>query len=308
MPEFERAKIKHIAIYPIKSGGRLELAEAMLTSAGIETTSGISDHGLMIVRGTPDENGVHQFITQRDNKAKATKTERAKSFAELALIKPQLQDGELILTWNGQQPIEVSRESDQTKILVVNIWKHTGPAVEVPALSEWATDQLKFGVRVVRTSGLWDRMTRQNYIVNDNTLRAQDGYPVHWFPMEDVVELSEKAGVEIPWTRFRPQIVVEGMKAQAVHQVFEGTIAGIPFVDGRPCDRCQIPQIDQDKGEMTNIKPLALLKSYKKWIKPDGEVGYLFGEYMLSKGVGKVALGDELVVTSHRNPPLLYGA
>lgn len=307
MPEFEQARIKHIAIYPIKSGGRLELGEALLTPTGLETLNGIPDHGLMLVRGMSDEAGVHKFITQRDNKTKATKTERAQSFAELALIKPQLRDGELVLTWNGQQPFEVPRESDPSRVLYVNIWLHTGPAVEVPELSEWAADQLKFDVKAVRTAGPWDRMTRQNYLENNNPVRTQDGYPVHWFPVEDLLELSEKAGAEVPWTRFRPQIVVEGMPSQAVHQVFEGTIAGIPFVDAKPCDRCQIPQINQDSGEVTNIKPLSVLKTYKKWIKNDGDIGYIFGENMLPLDSGVIAVGDQLVVSSHRNPSLVYG-
>lgn len=308
MSEFEQARIKHIAIYPIKSGGRLELEEALLTPAGLETLNGFPDHGLMIVRGTPDDSGVHRFITQRDINSKATKTEPTQSFAELALIKPQFIESELFLTWNGLQPVEVPREFDNTKVIDVSVWLHNGPAIELHQLSEWTSDMLKFNVKVVSASGPWNRMTRQNYIVNKNPVRTQDGYSVHWFPMEDVSELSQYAGVNVPWTRFRPQIVVEGMPAQSVHQVFEGTIAGIPFVDAKPCERCQIPQIDQDNGKITNIRPLALLKNYKRWVKKDGDVGYIFGENMLPLDTGRISLGDELIVSSHRNPSLVYGS
>ncbi len=312
MPELESATIKHIALYPVKSCGRIELDQAMLTKTGLETLSGVPDHGLMIVRGIPDDQGVHKFITQRDFKSKTSRVEGvvipAQGFNDLALIKPQLNnEGELLLTWDGQQPILVPSESDPSRELNVNIWLHTGPAIEVPTLSEWVTDWLNFDVRVISTTGPWDRMTRQNYLANNNPVRAQDGYPVHWFSQEDLDELSQKAGVTVPWTRFRPQIVVEGLPAQSVHQVFEGEIGGIPFVDAKPCDRCQIPQIDQDTGEITNIKPLSILKGYKKWVKNDGDIGYIFGENMLPQGEGIIVVGDEVLVNSHRNPVLAYG-
>ncbi len=277
MVEFEQARIRHIALYPVKSCGRLEISEAVLTPSGLETSDGILDHEFMIVKGEVDRYNFHRFITQRDFKSKADRNRRAEGFNDLVFIKPQIQNGGLELTWNGQHPIKIPKESYSRNVMVVSIWLHAGLAVEVP-----------------------------DYLANENPVRAQDGYPVHWFSVEDVEELSEKAEVEVPWTRFRPQIVVEGMPAQSVHQVFEGTISGVPFVDAKPCDRCQIPQIDQDTGEVTNIKPLSILKKYKRWVKNEGDTGYIFGENMLPLGTGRIAVGDELVVTSHRNPPLVY--
>ncbi len=68
--------------------------------------------------------------------------------------------------------------------------------------------------------------------------------------------LSDEAGQEIPWRRFRPQIVLEGQPAWSLHTVFEGVINGIKIKQPKPCGRCEMPRIDQDTGQLSPLKPL----------------------------------------------------
>ena len=144
---------------------------------------------------------------------------------------------------------------------------------------------------------------------NDNPLRFQDGYPIHWFSRESCKELSEAAGEHIPWQSFRPQIVVYDMPPQYEHKLFEGTLSGIRFIDPKPCDRCPITLVNPITGEIRKSKePLRSLSKYKKWRNQNGELKVIFGENMLPLAEGVISIGDEMQVRTLRDPPLIYSS
>lgn len=299
------ATIKHLVLYPVKSCAGSEHDVVLLTPGGLETTDRIGDREWMIVRAKPDEKGVHGFITQRDKREPRDATQ---GLSEMVLIRPELTKESLRLTWQGQDGIEISAGLDSGESLLVNIWEHTGLAVdqgETPA--EWLSDHLKLAVRLVKAAGPFWRGAKQNYIRNPNTLRFQDGYPVHWFSLESIEELSQIAGEEISWKQFRPNVVVEGIPAQSEHLIQSGTVESVPFVDPKPCDRCSVTGVDPETGRLKNLKPLAILNRYKRWINDRGELTVIFGENMLPQGTGPLRVGSILEFTEYRNPPLIYG-
>jgi uncharacterized protein len=296
--------IEHIAVHPVKSAAMLEVDKAYLTSEGIEA-AGIKDRQFMVVRAIPDENGIYQFVTQRD---KRDAKDKFQGLAVLSLIKPQMAGDTLVLTWQGNDPIEVPKDRTSGNELHVQVWEHITHAVDQgEELSEWLSDHLQTPAKLVRAAGSFHRLAKQNYIKNNNPLRFQDAYPIHWFLQESVAELAEKAREEISWRSFRPTLVVVGSSAQTEHQIYAGTIAGIPFVQPKPCDRCRTTNVDQETGDIKLSRALKPLGTYKNWINNRGELTVIFGENMLPQGEGEIAKGDEIVVCEFRNQKLKYG-
>ncbi len=293
--------IEHITFHPVKGAAAVETPQARLTKEGIE-----GDRQFMIVRAVPDEDGVFNFITQRD---KRDKSDRSQGFSVMSLIKPQIAGGHLLLTWAGREPIEVPRDFDAGREIPVRIWDDVVQAVDQgDRLAKWLSDHLQLQTRLVKAAGSFHRDAGQNYVSNDNTVRFQDGYPVHWFYKESVDELSERAGEPISWRAFRPNLVTSGSPAQTEHVFATGEVAGIPFVNPKPCDRCPVTNVDQETGEVKAGRALTHLAKYKRWRKNTGEQVVIFGENMLPQGEGEIKVGDEIVLTERRNPPLAYGA
>lgn len=294
-------RIEHITYHPVKSAGALETNSAFLTREGIE-----GDRQFMIVRAVPDENGVYDFVTQRDKRDKGDKTQ---GLAVLSQIKPQIRGSSLFLSWQGNDHIEVPMDLSSGVEIPVRIWGDVVNAVDQgDRLAEWLSDHLQFNTRLVKAAGSFHRDARQNYLPNENTVRFQDGYPIHWFYQESVDELSAMAGEEVPWQSFRPNLVASGSPAQTEHVIYSGEVAGIPFIDPKPCDRCPVTNVNQETGEVKNGRSLTHLAKYKKWRNIDGDQKVIFGENMLPLGDGEIKVGDEIVLTEKRNPPLAYGS
>lgn len=294
-------RIEHITFHPVKGAAALETPRARLTKEGIE-----GDRQFMVVRAVPDENGVFNFITQRDKREKA---DESQGLAVMSQIKPLMVGDHLLLTWQGRESIEVPRDYNAGAEIPVRIWDDVVQAVDQgDMLAEWLSDHLNLQTRLVKAAGSFHRDARQNYVANGNTVRFQDGYPIHWFYQESVNELSDRAGEPISWRTFRPNLVTSGSPAQTEHVFAAGEIAGIPFLNPKPCDRCPVTNVDQETGEIKAGRALTHLAKYKRWRKNTGEQVVIFGENMLPQGEGEIAAGDEIVLTERRNPPLAYGA
>lgn len=294
--------IKHLMFYPIKSAAGIPLANAYLNEQGL-TYGEYTDHQYMIVRKETN-NGAHDFLTQRD---KRHENDSPQSLSILSQLRPRLTNDVLELTYQGKDPIHLAHHNDG-KHVHVRLWDEVFSAIDQgDRLAQWCSNYLDLDVRLVKTPSSFDRKTKQNYTAHQNPLRFQDGYPIHWFPMESLEELCQKAGQEIHWTSFRPQIVIEGMTPQEEHAIYSGKIAGIPFVNPKPCERCPITKVHQQTGEVRKKEPLATLAKYKRWKSSNGETKVIFGENMSPLGEGAITIGDSLKVIEYRNPPLEYG-
>jgi uncharacterized protein YcbX len=285
-------------MYPVKGCARVELQSARVGPMGLE-----GDREYMVVKEQPEADGVHLFLTQRD---KRTRDEaKPQSLAILALIKPEVRDGTLRLTWKGNDPVSVLRDDGSGTVMTVKIHKVVVSAVDQGApVAAWLSEHLGLKVRLVRASGPFHRLASQNYMQNTNQIMFQDAYPVHWFMQESVDELSEVAGQEIPWTSFRPNIVGQGGEPQAEHGMYEGMIGEVHFVQPKPCTRCPVTTVDQEKGERRGMEPLSALSTYKRWSKTRE---LIFGENALPLNSGVVRVGDEISQLSARDPLLVYG-
>lgn len=297
-------KIKHLAFYPVKSISGVELSTATLTKDGL-VLGNYKDHQFMIVRAEADSSGIYNFITQRD---KRIKNNHSQPLFELALIKLKFIGQLLQLTYQNKSSISLPYDITSGKNLPVKIWDDICFAVDQGnELAHWFSDILNFSVRIVKADLTFNRKCKQNYFSNSNSIRFQDAYPVHWFAIESVDELSQVAEQNIPWQTFRPQIVTCGTEPQFEHKIYSGKISGIPFVNAKPCDRCSVTLINQKTGEVRKNEPLASLSKYKNWKNNDGNYKVIFGENMIPLECGTISVNDEITSINFRNPPLVYG-
>jgi uncharacterized protein YcbX len=303
-------RVKDIQIQPIKGGGPLQLKRAKITPAGIETIDGkIKDHGLFAVTADTDNDGHHNFLTQRVQ-VDPDKNLFVAGDPRLALINPVSSEEQLSFVFNGTSSADDPGEENDNpqNVIPVQVWEYRGKAVEVPVLSEWLSDNLQRGVKVARTTGPWSRMSRQNFMTNNNPLRAQDGYPVHTVSNEDVERVFDAIGQPPDPNRFRYQLLLEGFSEfRQIHNFEEVEISGTKILQPKPCDRCEVTGIDQEKGEFSRIKPLAgIAKSGAgRWIRPDnGNKVHIMGENWLPQGEAVVNVGDPVLFTLQRDVPL----
>ncbi|MBI2011523.1 MOSC domain-containing protein [Candidatus Daviesbacteria bacterium] len=308
------ARVIDIQIQPLKGGGPLKFSAARMTRAGLEDVDGvIQDHFLAPVTREQDDHGFHNFLTQRVQ-VNPAKNLFVPGSPRLALVRPNISDFGCYFTFDGQSEIEDRglAEDDLSRVIPVQIWEYRGGAIEVPDLSEWLSDNLKRNVLVARTSGPWNRMAKQNFMRNNNPLRAQDGYPVHTVSSNDTKAVFGAIKAEDDPNRFRYQVLLEfpgGTPFRAIHDYAEGEINGVRVFQPKACDRCEVTGIDQQTGEFSGIKPLAgiVQAGGTRWIRPDnGNKVHIMGENWLPQGKTIIRVGDTFTFTKLRETPLQF--
>ena len=288
--------ISKIAYRPVKGMGTTEVDSAYIIPGGI-----VGDKEYVVVQAVPDPQGVHRWVSQRE-------------FPTLATIQTHVDDDGLYMTLPNGEMFLVPRDM-KGKQVTVQVWNDVidDNSEQGYYANQWLSDYLQHGVLLARAGNTFDRPVSSKWLKNDSKLRGyQDSYPVHWFYQESLDELNRKireSGLGgVPWTRFRPNIIVEGApEPDYEHLVFEGSFGQVPFLNAKPCDRCPVPLVDQDLGQRINAEPLKTLNGYKRWLKPDNKVLVIFGENALPQTEGEIAVGQEVTVVDFRNPPLVYG-
>lgn len=305
------ARVRDLQIQPLKGGGPLKLEQARMTKAGLETVEGeIKDHFLVAVAASQDTEGFHNFFTQRIQ-VDPEKNLYVSGTPQLALARPESRNGRLVLNFGGKNEVEDPGENndDPTKLIPVQVWAYRGQAIEVPVLSEWLSDNLQRNVKVARTSGPWDRMASQNFKPNDNPLRVQDGYPIHAVSWEDAVAIFGALRAEVDANRFRYQVLLEGLPFRSIHNYSQLETNGVTVDQPKPCDRCEVTGIDQEKGEFSRIKPLSGIVKLGagRWVRPDtGKKVHIVGENWLPNGETIIRNGDIVTFMHLRDIPLNF--
>lgn len=310
-------EVSHIAIYPIKGAGRVELASAMLTPSGLKDTTGIRDREFMVVMRDPTPTGVHEFVTQRRGRDESSR--RANGTAQLALVRPAIEEQGIRLSFNGQDPILVPRfqaaNEHSMQRMRVGIWGKIVHALDQGnTMAEWLSDHIHEPVRVVHLPRRLERTVSRQYLgygrpsqssndVNQrNRIWFQDGYPVHYISNSSLEILSEKVGEEVPWTSFRPNLVINGIMPKIEHHVNEGMINGVPFLQPKPCTRCAVPNTAQD-----TLARMRVTQHLDLWRDAEGILQPIFGENIIPLSIGAVRPQETMYMTAERYPPLVYG-
>lgn len=280
------AVITGLHIYPVKSMQGISLDEAELTIRGLKY-----DRNWMVV----DEAG--RFLTQR-------------RLPGLAAIRIEITGRGLKLEGPSGDTITVPLHMDNDEAGMVEIWGERCEALDEGArVSAWLTRNLGSGVkealRLVRFKETSRRQVDTNYLRGEDSHTAfSDGFPFLITTEESLNSLNERlirSGSEpVSMTRFRPNIVIKGLKPFE-----ENKISELISVDGtyrlgvrKPCKRCKVTTVDQQTGEISDpgepLRTLAFMNTVS------GQRGAYFGQNatLLSGSENIIRTEDQVLAES----------
>jgi uncharacterized protein YcbX len=264
------AKITALNIFPVKSCRGIALDRAQLTATGFA-----HDRNWLII------NEQNRFQTQRE-------------LPRLSLIRTQLDGSSLTLSAHGMPDLGVPA-ADGGKI-PVTIWGDQCLAIDTGAKSaEWLSSFLNTAVRLVSFDASTVRSCDPAWVgaVQAQSLFA-DAFPLLVLSEGSLENLNHRLSSPVPMNRFRPNIVVGGLKAHDEDRIFELYTQSVRLRMVKPCTRCAITTTDQATGRVGE-EPLRTLKSYR-W--DPALRGVTFGQNaIILKGVDSVLrVGEELEI------------
>lgn len=279
--------VSQLCIYPIKSCQGIQLETAEITAKGM-----LWDREMMII----SQRG--KFLTQRQ-------------FPQLAKVQVELCNDSLTISVSDRSlkpltftPTLIGETRD------VEIWGDFTTAIDQgDAVAQWFHQVLELEntkqCRLVRQSPKYERKVKQKLAgEHKNTVSFADGYPCLLTTTASLAELNRRiadtyqdASQTVSMDRFRSNIVVETDVPFEEDNWKTIEIGSIKFAMIKPCSRCIITTIDQQKGDRNSLKePLRTLGTFRQF----GEQGVMFGENIIPYHSGKIAVGDRLKVLRFR--------
>ena len=290
------ARIAALHCYPLKSAAGLSLEQARLTPTGLA-----HDRHWIIV--TP----AGRFRTQRE-------------WPQLALIRTELSRQSLLLH-APSAPHAPPRATLAVPLVPtrplqprpVTIWKDQLVARdEGDRAADWLGALLGEECRLVRFDPAARRLSAPSWT---GPIEAQncftDGFPILVIGLDSLAELNSRLPRALPMTRFRPNIVLEGLapyQEDDIEELFDEQLC-LRLV--KPCTRCVITTTDQQTGERCDQEPLHTLRTFR--FDPQLQ-GVTFGQNaVIVRGVpGELRCGQSLQIrwkpAHHPTTPTAFAA
>ena len=259
--------IQNLYLYPIKSLGGISVQEAQVEERGFKY-----DRRWMLV----DQSG--EFLTQRQH-------------PQLALLQVALSESELsvISKVDPSREISFDLEMNSGTELQVSVWGDVVTALQVaPAVSAWFSDFLGMNVDLVRMPDSSHRKLDPRYAVKEESVSFADGMPYVIIGQSSLDELNGRLADPVGMDRFRPNLVFSGGEAFTEDQFKQLQIGEVDFQVVKPCARCVMITVDQEKGTKGK-EPLATLATYRS----QGSKVY-FGQNAVALTQGIVRVGDHI--------------
>ncbi|MEZ5495524.1 MAG: MOSC domain-containing protein [Gammaproteobacteria bacterium] len=254
-------KISELYIYPVKSLSGIQIQTSELTPFGLKY-----DRRWMLV----DANG--RFITQREN-------------ADLATIQTQIQDNQLILSYQNLEIQVPDVDEKNAEQIEVTIWKDSFKASLVShEVDSWLSERLNMSCRLVYMPENTQRQINMDFAEKNQFVSFADGYPILLVSQESLDDLNSRLTHKVNINRFRPNIVVTGTNAYAEDDWSEFSVNELNFRAVKKCSRCIIPSINQTSGVQDRKEIIAVLNQYRKVDKK-----IYFGQNVICQNVEKIS-------------------
>ncbi|WP_423459543.1 MOSC domain-containing protein [Ottowia sp. VDI28] len=272
-----QARIARLFVHPVKSCGRVEVREALVTETGLDL-----DRAWMVV----DSQGT--FLTQRQ-------------LPRMALIQPQIKALEVVLRAPGMLALHLGINEVESPA-TVRVWKDEVAAWDMGDLAgQWFSDFLgQPGLRLARFDPDMRRLASKQWTGEvDAPIEFADGFPLLVASEASLGGLNgrlqaaghEAVGIE----RFRPNIVLSGVEEHDEDRLDEIRIAtGDGLVRVRPvkpCSRCPIPNIDPATAE-SSPEVLETLRTYRADPRLEGALTFGMNGIVLEGAGRTLRVGD----------------
>lgn len=264
-------------VYPVKSLAGISVNSWPVTETGFQY-----DRKWMII----DED--RQFLSQR-------------KLPNMALIKTALTDNSLILSAPGMENMVLPPAPIDGHIINSTIWHDQCDARSVSTeADQWLSDFLKRDCRLVYQPDEVVRPVDPHYAHPTDKVAFSDGFPFLIISENSLAALNHDMQLNLPMTRFRPNLVISGCPAYAEDSWREISIDSIDFRLPKPCSRCSIPTIDPETAQ-TSKEPLVTLNRTRKW-----QNNVYFGQNALHNQCGLLTVGDAVHIksTGEKQPPI----
>jgi uncharacterized protein len=269
--------VTELISYPVKSCAGVPFGEAAVTVAGLA-----HDRTFMVV----DAEGV--FRTQRRD-------------PRLATIQPAVSadGGALTLCAVGMEDLHVEVDLNSARRDVTLFQSRYQGIDQGGAAAEWLSSVLGRPSRLVRVPPEHHRVTDG---WTTGTSAYADSSPIHIISLASLRELNRRLdGTQVPMSRFRPNIVIDGGECAHIEDRIRLVEAGNAELGyAKIAIRCAIPMVDQRSGGKAGPEPIRVLAAYRR--APGG--GVAFGAKFSVLRPGKLAVGDQLTARSWAEPEL----
>ncbi len=229
-----------------------------------------------------------QFLSQR-------------RLSKMALIKTALTEHSLILSAPGMNNLTLDLEPRSGNVINSTIWHDQVDTLAVSIRADaWFTQFLQTECRLVYQPDTTIRQVNPSFAKADDLTALSDGFPFLLLSKNSLAALNQAMRLNLPITRFRPNLVVSGCEPYAEDTWREITVGTIGFRLPKPCARCSVPTIDQETG-ITGKEPLTTLNRLRKW-----QNKVYLGQNALHNGFGMLSLGDrvQIDVMGSAQPPV----
>ena len=274
-------KVSGLFSYPIKGCRALSHDRAVVLTSGLR-----HDREWMLVdtRYSPA-----QFISQRECPLMAT-------------VAVTVMHNEGIMLSSDRGDTLAVPAPAATSLLKVKVWNHETVAQDVgDAAARWMADKLDLPyshTRLVRFHPEMRRDCSRLYAGESGAYTFfADGYPVLVTNAASLRDLNARMGrierTALPMNRFRPNIVLDGLRAWGEDHVDVLTAGDVTIRLVKPCVRCQVTTTDQANGSRLSEEPLNTLARFRN--NPDLG-GVTFGWNAIVVTGGTIAAGDQVAV------------
>ena len=287
--QLDRSSVSALFVYPIKScaGSSLQIAE--IVSTGIK-----HDRELMLVSPSG------RFISQRD-----------RGCEKLGIVKPEFLSDDLIQVDAPNMPrlhVPVVKKSEEGEVIEASV--HNSTDIKTIDQGEdarkWFSEYLGRDVRLVAMANDYTRQVSQRWAPRESDqVGFADGYNFLLISQESLDDLNKRLPKQLPVSRFRPNIVLSGNKIPyGEDQMKTIKIGNVTLDVVKPCIRCVITTIDQEKGIRGLKEPLATLAKYRMTKLKTGDKGGILGQNLVHRNTGTINVGDNIQVLETQAPPV----
>lgn len=311
--------VQAVHIFPLKSAQEATINGELPLSLPVGPTgfevNGVRDRDFVIVEGEGPE--VRRMISQRGwNRAKHTITVGDKI---LATVGVDIQYDHLLVAAPGFGQHEISLETLQGKDTTeAEIHAKILPAIDIgDETAAYFTHMLGRAVRVVRSNRHQPRLLPQEYWEENasNQVAGADGFPFLLTSQESLNYLHYINGIPLgtyDLSYFRANIEIVGESFGSFREDFLRMlqIGKMLAYVVKACERCPIPNINQQTGERTSAANKLLTATRRGWIDgaaADDKPMQLFGQN-LNHAYSQfepmvISVGDEVTALEEADAP-----
>lgn len=257
--------------------------------AGISVSSWpVTEKGLQYDRKWMLVDNAGQFLSQR-------------KLPQMALIKTALFDNHIVLSAAGRDDLLIPLNHNDGQVITTTIWHDQCLSRRVSEQADyWLGSFLNISCRLVYLPDEIKRPVNPDYAKPDDNVAFSDGFPFLIVSENSLVSLNKEMQLNLPMSRFRPNLVISGCPAYAEDSWREISIGSIDFRLPKPCSRCIVPNIDPDTAQ-TGKEPLLTLGRIRKW-----QNNVYFGQNALHNQCGILSVGDRVMInlSGDKQPPL----